>query len=620
MKRKEFLNIIGKGFIGSSMLYAAGCSSFLDKTPASTVTDKDIFGTYESFQGFVDVMYSFLVDYNSHIYCTSGGSADFYIATQDWCTAQQELQGDYWQLGGNLEYHSNYRCNSVSNVLGDSTTGIYEDGWRGIRIANKALESMSLLVNATNEEKNLLKGQAYFFRAYFHWEIARAYGGIPFIDKVFQPTDTIELPRLSWQALADKLANDFDQAASLLPEDWNNTSVGGQFKGANKGRVTKGAALAFKAKTLLYAGSPLMNGTSGGSYTFNTDYMKKAAAAAWQVVQIANKGIYRLMSIDLQMNSGAFTEYNSTFGRNDGTFPWTDETIWAKVKPRNNSQSNGWASGIYHWGSGQMLAGVGRVFAPGRFGGNDIEETVTQNLVDMFEMQATGLPIDDPNSGYDSMKPWDGRDPRFKNGILIDGDEWTYDNPYPYRLQLYEGGRDKSQPGVNTPYICKKYWPKGVNSYDSNWGNFVYITPHMRLAEIYLIYAEAVNEAYGPTGTAPGAGITAIDAINVVRSRANMPNVNSKFTGSKETLRDRIWNERGVELFYENNRWHDIRRWHIATQQKYKDIYDLQFDANHTYFNRVKIGTRVFEERHYWLPFPTEQTELYLGFPQNPGW
>src|SRR5690606_7833511 len=117
--------------------------------------------------------------------------------------------------------------------------------------------------NATAEEKNLIAGQSYFFRAFFHWEIIRCFGGMPYIDRVIDPNEDMAMSRLTYQESTDKICEDFDRAAELLPEDWNNTIVGGAFQGANSGRVTKGAALAFKAKALLYAGSPLMNKFSG---------------------------------------------------------------------------------------------------------------------------------------------------------------------------------------------------------------------------------------------------------------------------------------------------------------------------------------------------------------------
>jgi hypothetical protein len=137
----------------------------------------------------------------------------------------------------------------------------------------------------------------------------------------------------------------------------------------------------------------------------------------------------------------------------------------------------------------------------------------------------------------------------------------------------------------------------------------------------YLIYAEAANEGYdGPNAKTPNATMTAVEAVNVVRARANMPPVNSKFLTNKDTFRPRVWNERAVELAYEAKRWDDLRRWHVAHLPKYKELYELQFDKDHTYFDKVLCRTINFTEAHYWLPFPVNQISLYPEFKQNNGW
>jgi hypothetical protein len=236
----------------------------------------------------------------------------------------------------------------------------------------------------------------------------------------------------------------------------------------------------------------------------------------------------------------------------------------------------------------------------------------------MFEMEGTGLPIDDPASGYNPDRPWDGRDPRFREFILVDGDLAGFADET--KIEMFEGGVDKKDAGVLTSYMCRKFWPRGCNKYDQLWSQFRNVTPHMRLAEVYLIYAEAVNEALGPNGTAEGLSLTAVQAVNLVRARARMPEVAPQFTGDKFSFRDRIWNERSVELCFEGTRWTDIRRWYVAHLPEYKVLYDLEFDEKYTFFNRVVRVTRIFEQKHYWLPFPREQTEIYEGFFQNPGW
>jgi starch-binding outer membrane protein, SusD/RagB family len=574
-------------FIGLS-----SCEDYLEKTPESDISEEEIFANYESFQGFVDVMYGILVDYNRHALTTGSENGDHSIAFQGWSSARKYATGNYWEFLDRL--HSNYWSSNEQGVTLENGSGIWIDGYKGIRIANIALENLDML-NATQEEIDLIKGQAHFFRAYFHWEIIVRWGGIPYIDFVISVNDDMNLPRLNFQQTVEEIVKDMDIAASLLPTDWDNTSVGGNRLGFNKGRATKGAALATKAKALLYAGSPLMVADGGGSYTFDSEYMKRAAEAAWEVIQLADQGVYSLIP---------FSQIQRNFATNDGTVPWSDEWIWGKVSRE--------------FGSGNQLNKHGRLYTPGRFGGNDIVETAVQNLVDEFEMQSTGLPYDDPESDYDETNPWNGRDPRFREFILVDGDLAGLDPAT--KLTLFEGGADKNNVGILSSYIVRKYWPRGANSIDQLWGQFNYATPHIRLADIYLIYAEAVNEAFGPAGRAPGAALTAVEAVNIVRARSNMPPVHNKFTGNVEDFRKRIWNERSVELCFEGARWNDIRRWYVAHLPEYKVQYDLVFNEGHTTFRREVRFNRTFEQRHYWMPFPRSQTLMYPGWPQNPGW
>ena len=108
--------------------------------------------------------------------------------------------------------------------------------------------------------------------------------------------------------------------------------------------------------------------------------------------------------------------------------------------------------------------------------------------------------------------------------------------------------------------------------------------------------------------------------MNRVRTRAGVPDVDSRFLGDKTIFREIIRQERAVELAFENHRWYDLRRWYIAHEREYKELYALEFDQGHTYFNKVLYQTKTFEMKHYWLPFETSQVSIYPGFYQNPGW
>jgi hypothetical protein len=581
------------------------CEEYLDKVETSDLTAYDVFGTYTHFQGFQDQMYDMMVPYNNFYNNTSYNYGDHVVANATGMPTYQFDVGNYWA------WYTYSR-----SVFADEDEGIWAGGWRGIRIANLCLANIDTLKDATQEQRELLLGQAYFFRAYFHWEIIRAFGGLPYIDTVIQPADNMKMPRPSYQEANAKIVKDLDRAIDLLPADWDETETGGATAGANRGRATKGAALGIKAKALLYAASPLMNNESTGSgYVYNNELLEQAAAAAHELLKLADEGYYSL----LPLNSDPDKEngYNNIFYTTEGEIvPFGSESVWQRVQEPNK---NGY--------TGYKNQGIGRLFMGGRLGQVQNCEAPTQNLVDLFEMQATGLPIDDQASGYkEDSTIWEGRDPRFYKSILTDGTKWVKtfadDNPLAY-LQLYNGGVDRNQQGSLTGYLVKKFWPYGVNAIDQEWGTFWYRTPVIRLAEVYLIYAEAVNEVYGPT-TAPTfdgeTGLTAEEAVNIVRARAEMPGVHSKFTGDKLKFRERIRNERSVELCFEGQRWHDLRRWHIGHLIENKELYALDFDSDHTSFFRAKIMDKVFDEKHYWLPLPVEQVLLYKEYNQNPGW
>ncbi|MBK8042416.1 MAG: RagB/SusD family nutrient uptake outer membrane protein [Haliscomenobacter sp.] len=567
------------------------CTDYLDQTPDAAVSEEDLFGTYRDFQGFLDPAYSLVMDLNGHALTTSHCIGGEVHNSTPWGSGARGNNGDYLAMcpsGATLQ--SNFWCTD-DNLLGDTDSGLWIDSWRGIRIANIALEKLPLLTGATEEERKLIEGQAYFLRAFFHWELIRAWGGMPYVEKAYSPTDDLKLPRLTYQQSTDKLVEDLNKAASLLPTNWDNTNVGAAAKGSNTGRATKGAALSLKAKALLYAGSPLMNKFSGGSAEYNKTYLEKSAAAAWEVIQLANQGVYALVP---------WKDYQKNFATSDNTMPWTSETIFEKVK-----------SGV---GSGELTNRLGRIFTPVRMGGNAVKDCPNQAYVDLFEM-ADGSRY---KEAYDSdnNKRWNGRDPRFRHAICVDRDKMG--TAASTVIELFDGGKDRTA-GVVTPYYIRKFWPVGVNTIDKAWNGFRWNTPHLRLAEVYLIYAEAVSEAYSPSSTAPGASLTAVEAVNIVRRRANMPDVTATpagYTSFRELLR----NERFVELCFEGHWWYDIRRWYVATQPEYKLVTSLNFDKNWTKFTRSVIFNRVFDERHYWMPIPRSQTLLYPEFGQNPGW
>jgi hypothetical protein len=591
-----------------SLLFASllvGCKDYLNVPPDATKSEKDIFSNYYMFESFVDNLYQYVADpFSFNVGSPNWGGEAFSNASNDY--ANIALRGDYTTFS--------QICYFGSTSSGTSS-GLWPLSWMGIRQVNLALSNFKLL-NASEEEKNLIKGQLHFFRAYYHYQVLSAWGSIPYIDTVIT-REALTLPRYyeykgkkNYQACTEYIVEDFDKAAALLPIAWSNPTN-------NLGRVTKLAALAYKAEALLYAASPLMNEASGNTAIPDLELMKRAAEAAGEAIKIAedNPDIYGLVSK---------AEYQTNYASMDKSMVWTKEIIFNRTPPSYEGSAYDFGAPAY--------SRMGSWCIPENdiYGGARYQNTVTQNFVDYFEMADGSLYK--PEYDKDNARRWDDRDPRFRMAIYVDRDYGSDARSDRTRMDLYPGGKSKiGNGGVGvTSYIIHKYWPNKatINATTSSVNNtatrsgFRYRTPLMRLAEVYLNYAEAQNEVSGAGTTAAGATLTALDAVNKVRSRVGMPA--AKIDGYPyRSFREQVLNERNVELCFETKYWYDIRRWKIAEKLDGQPMYDLEFDKNWTpssFTRKVIPFTLTFKKRQYWLPFRQQYTQLYPGFPQNPGW
>ena len=572
----------------------SSCEDYLDKAPEVEITESEVFSSFESFQGYLEDVYQCVPDETLN----TSAEANWNFGDDVICTFTQSLdynfdRGNYWHWTSVSRSHFAGNLNNNNNSA-KGVKGWWQGGWYGIRKCNIALAHLDDLKDATQEQKDILAGQAYFFRALFHHEILRAWGGIAYIDSVYAPSDIIRVPFLTYRETAERVSADFAKAAQLLPADWDETQVGLATKGFNAGRATKLAAYGYLGKNLLYAASPLMNGVETGDYVYDTDLSRRAADAFLEVIKLVNQGYSGLED---------WANYYRSFYNLQRNVPALSKEVLF-----NNPVYQ-----VYkRWDYGDFfltaLGAWGTFSAP------------TQNYVERFGM-ANGLSIDESDSGFDPSNPWVNRDPRFYYNIEYDGVRIVqkYENVDTY-AQYYTGGRHRDSKNSLTGYGYKKFKHVTCNKYDNGWANvYGYENPDLRLADVYLMYAEAVNEAYGPTGSAQG-GPTAVEAVNIIRNRAQLPDVDSRYYATKEKFREFLRDERAVELAFEGHRWHDLRRWYIAHLPEYREKYALDFDKNHTYFNRTLFITRVFDPKHYWLPFPTDQVNLYPEFKQNPGW
>lgn len=588
--------------LSGTLILASSCEDYLDKAPEADITEKDVYGNFRSFQGFVEQMYNCIMPHNL------GGAWNKYMFADERLN-NKRYNFDYGNYWGNESYFYGQSVNITS--LEGRHRRVWEYAWYGIRVANQALEKIEQedLFEGSQEEKDHIKGQAFFFRGWFYFEICRYWGGMPYINRVLDPTEssiTEEFNRLNFQESAKLMAQDFRAAADLLPNHWDLSGPGQATVGHNMNRVNKFNALAYLGKALLYAASPMINEEATGSNSYDAELAAQAANAFGELLKLADEtGLYKLEPWATRTDNFWKLNYQKPGGTEVIMYP----TIYDRGRVR--------------W------SGIGAT-VPSSFGlnsGSDAD-VPAHNYVQNYGM-ANGLPLDDPESGYDPNDPWTGRDPRFYVDIVKDGDRIHNNLADDMYAQLYNGGRHRSQinPPSVTGYYERKFVPMGPNFTTAQANGLMAFIPYLRLADVYLMYAEAVLFSPGgnPNTTSSNYTMTAADAVNVIRNRAQLPNLAPKYTATNSAFFEEIVRERAVELAFEGDRFQDLRRWNRNGDPRYLDKTAIDFDRDPETGKPINISERlivrrVVEKKHNWLPIQVSFTTQYEGFPQNPGW
>ena len=637
--------------LGTSL---SSCQDYLDKEPDSTVSADDAFANFRNFQGFVEEIYNCIPDKEKCNYCPSWNWGDdeiFNPEADNRMTHQVDL-GNFraWESTGNW-----LKRDGSSTSTNKFDHGIWNHAWYCIRKCNLGLQNIDKFVTGSAEEKKLIEGQLYFFRAWWHEEMMEYFGGMPYVDTFLGDNAEQRLPRLTYQECADKAAADFRKAADLLPINWDKTSAGLATQGKNELRINKIMALGYLGKTYLWAASPLMkNGAqtgaskNGKTYDYDQEYAKKAAEAFGELLSLVETGQTQYALAEFKYsdiyNHERSADANSCFSdifytkKQNWKMPGTVEAIFRGPSADFNGSN---------WNTSKVFGPkVQKVVAH-----DNVIHQPTANLVEAYGM-ANGEPIYlvengqyvlNPKSGFDPEHPFKNRDPRFYHDIVFDGFKYLNGTPGQYAdlqyCQLYTGGNMRPVANASrTGYFIQKLVPHTCNEVDKDydWGAaFHCYLPYMRLADIYLMYAEACAAFGGATGKSSNFGKTAEDAINTLRKRCGAGNVAPEFVADNHKFMDEVRREREVELSFEGFRFCDLQRWLLLTEAPYNQKFSQEFDRvesadfykNHdpkdaqvANYRRELILTRNFNVKHYWFPLPIKETQLYPEFSQNPGW
>ncbi len=462
--------------------------------------------------------------------------------------------------------------------------------YTGIRKANQFLEtadSVNLDIyrlnpdpSAQNDYRNRLaeinrcKYEIRFLRAFFYFELIKRYGGVPLITHTISLDDDsyYQIQRNTLAECVQFVADECDSAAAILPV---------QYPAEELGRATAVAALALKSRLLLYAASELFNTPSwAGSYAHpELISLPGDRQTRWKAAADAAKAV-----IDLNARTLS-SSYPDLFGASNFN---NQEVILA----RRNGQSNQFERASYPIGYDLGQSGT----------------TPSQNLVDAYEM-SDGTPFDWGNPAH-ATAPYENRDPRLTFSIL------TNNAPFKGRvIESWAGGRDGAgiEQSSRTGYYLSKYVNPNLDLLQNQAGVHSWVI--FRLAEIYLNYAEALNE-YDPGH--PDIKYY-VDRIRT-RNGVDMPPLSAGLV--QHAMRERIYHERQVEFAFEDHRFWDLRRWLQAPTYLGAPIRGVSIVKNGTEFiyTPIQVENRVFEPKMYLYPIPQSELLVTQGWSQNPIW
>ena len=561
-------------YILSAFILAVSCSALDFDESSSQYTRDDMYKTYSNIQKMLTNIYGYLpnkdiADVSSAL--RSCGSDDAEYADPE-SSVQRFTNGnwtplqtvdDKWSLYYGVRSANEFLTHFVLNE---------ETGWLDATF-DLSMYQYDAKYSKWLEHIKYYPYQAKVLRAYFFFELARRYGDIAMPLTMLTAEEANAIAKTPFDEVIDFIVSECDDAAAHLP-----TTYSGMLDN-EIGRITNGFALAVKTKALLYAASPLFN-PSGDK-------------AKWQKAAQAAKEIMQLNQYILDPADKA----------NNGSSP---EVIFAIS--RSESQSFEKYNFPVRFTEGERTSMAGSF--------------PSQSLVDAFQtvngyditLGANGWQTSDP--AFDVTKPYENRDPRFARAILANGMAFKGST-----IETFVGGRDYSatrgELGTVTGYYLRRYiqestsfTPESTVSNKHQW--IVY-----RYAEAILTFAEAANEALG-SPTDASLGMSALDALNMVRTNAGMPPVNAT---TQDAFRKAVQREWRVEFAFEDHRFWDIRRWKIASSVMDKlEGVEIVKSGNAYVYSRKTVESRTWSDKMYLYPIPQAETFNNPNLTQNSGW
>lgn len=455
----------------------------------------------------------------------------------------------------------------------------------------------------TNQEKKRnLKGEAYFLRAWWGFQLLQAYGGktadgqalgysiILSTQSDEESKDLESVVRNTYAECVAQIKRDLDTAMVYLPVAYaGNDAVTGELQ---LGRADQQATMALRSRVALYAASPAYQ---------PDDITTISSMGQFAIVdQSAFEAKWKIAAQDAQDAIDLIGNFSS-LKQNDFTKSTTpNDFIWRGYHRNNAMEKRNYPISEF----GEAITGP------------------SQNLVDAFYGE-NGFPITDSRSNFDPENPYQNRDPRLYLNVLYNGQEVNNDP-----LQIYQGGEDSQSVyprNTRTGYYLRKWMSlePGLLSVENSTFDHHH-NPYLRKTELYLNFAEAANEAYGPVAVGPGLSSSAIDVIKEIRTAAGITDntyVDEVAAQGKEAFRKLILQERRLELAFENHRYFDLRRWFRPLNEP---IYGIQItleDDGSLRYSTTEVEARNFNEiKYYYAPLPYDELVKSPNLVNNLGW